>query len=94
MTTPTTTPDVARETRTAWMVWGSLIAVTLAGWLLTDIEGGTAIVALIVAFGLVKCWLIIQHFMDVRHAPRWLQVVTTAWMVVLWVTLLILFLRA
>jgi hypothetical protein len=76
-------------------VWATLVAVTLAGWLLTDeAGGGTAIVALIVLFGLIKCLLIIRHFMEVRHAPHWLQVVTTGWMVVLWPTLLVLFLRA
>lgn len=101
MTTPTSDTlttahdDRARERRSVWIVWAILVAVTLTGWLLTDEAGaGNAIVALVVLFGLAKCWLIVQHYMEVRHAPRWLQIVTTAWMVILWSTLLALFVRA
>ena len=95
MTVPTTTGDRAREQRAAWIVWGALVAVTLAGWLLADGGGaGTGAIALVVALGAAKCWLIVQNFMEVRHAPRWLQVATTGWIAVLWVTLLVLFLEA
>lgn len=91
----TTTADQTRDTRVAWIVWGTLAVVTAVGGVLTDAgNGGTVIIALIALFGLAKCWLIVQYFMEVRHAPRWLQIVTTAWMVVLWLTLAVLFLRA
>jgi hypothetical protein len=95
VTTQTSPQLRAREERTALIVWGSLVAVTVAGWRLVEAENsGTAVVALVAIFGLAKCWLIVRHFMDVRHAPRWLQIVTTAWMGILWLTLLVLFVRS
>jgi caa(3)-type oxidase subunit IV len=97
MTTQTTPSEQTRAQRTAWIVWGVLVAATLAGWLLHDADGtdaGQVIVSVIVLLALGKCWLIVQYFMEVRHAPRWLQIATTSWMVVLCGTLLVLFLRA
>ena len=98
MTTPTTTLErkgLQRDRRGAWTVWAVLVGVTLAGWRLADSQDhGSAIVALIVLLGFGKCVLIIRYFMETRHAPRWLQLVTTGWMAILWLTLLVLFLRA
>jgi Prokaryotic Cytochrome C oxidase subunit IV len=97
MTTHTTPSDRTRGQRAAWVVWGVLVTATLAGWLLHDADGtnaGKVIVSVIVLLALGKCWLIVQYFMEVRHAPRWLQIATTGWMVVLCGALLVLFLRA
>jgi Prokaryotic Cytochrome C oxidase subunit IV len=83
-----------RDRRAAWIVWAVLVAVTLVGWRLADSKDhGKAVVALIVLLGFGKCWLIIRHFMETRHAPRWLQLVTTGWMAILWLTLLLIFVR-
>ncbi len=38
--------------------------------------------------GLVKCRLIIRYFMEVRHAPRGLQIATDGWLAVVWLALL------
>jgi caa(3)-type oxidase subunit IV len=94
VTTQAGIQDQTHERRVVWLVWGALVSVTVAGWRLVQ-EGGAepAIFALVVLLGLAKCWLIVQHFMDVRHAPRWLQFTTTCWMAILWLTLLVLFLR-
>jgi hypothetical protein len=87
--------DQARATRTAWIVWAALVAVTVTGGLVSDSDGsGDILIAVIVLFGLGKTWLIVQYFMEVRHAPRWLQIVVTGWMLSLWTTLLVLVLRA
>lgn len=95
MTLQTSTLDQARDKRVAWIVWGTLAVVTAAGGLLTEAgSGGNLILALIVLFGFGKCWLIVRYFMEVRHAPRWLQAVTTGWMMILWLALAVLFLRA
>jgi Prokaryotic Cytochrome C oxidase subunit IV len=84
--------DQQRSRRTAWIVWAILVAVTLAGWRLADSrDHGKAVVALIALIGFGKCALILWHFMETRHAPRWLQLVTTGWMAILWLTLLLIF---
>lgn len=36
-------------------------------------------VVLVAAF--VKVWFVTQYFMDVRHAPRWFQLVVNGWTV-------------
>ncbi len=85
--------DHERERRAAWTVWAVLVGVTLAGWVLADsTDRGKAIVVLIVLLGIGKCWLIVRYYMETRHAPRWLQVLTNGWIAVLWLTLLLIFL--
>jgi hypothetical protein len=74
-------------------VWALLTAVTIASSLIA-IDGGashqinatvTTVVLLIAAF---KAHLVIRHFMEVRHAPVWLKVTTSAWVVGLFALLL------
>ena len=74
------------------IVWAVLTAVTLASWL-TARDGGahhvdatvTVVVLLIAA---IKTQLVIWHFMEVRHAPRWLKLFTIGWVIVLFGLLL------
>ena len=42
--------------------------------------------------GFIKGRMIIRYFMEVRTAPRWLKVTTDAWLVVLWATILAIYL--
>jgi hypothetical protein len=87
-----------KDKRTALIAWAALTAATVLAWLLTPGESqsattlGKELVAAIVVLGLVKCRLIIRYFMEVRHAPRWLQVATDGWLAVLWLTLLVIYL--
>jgi heme/copper-type cytochrome/quinol oxidase subunit 4 len=37
-------------------------------------------VVFVVAF--IKVWLVTQFFMDVRHAPRWFNLLVTGWVLV------------
>ncbi len=75
------------------IVWAVLTLVTLVSWL-TARDGGAAhvlnpsvtVVGLLIAA--VKTQLVIWHFMEVRHAPRWLKVTTTGWLVGLFALLL------
>jgi hypothetical protein len=46
----------------------------------------------VVALGFVKGRLIIRYFMEVQTAPRWLKVATDAWLVVLWLAVLAIYL--
>ena len=75
------------------IVWALLSAVTIASWL-TARDGGathqinvTVTVVVLLLAGL-KAQLVIWHFMEVRTAPRWLKVVTSAWVVGLFTLLL------
>lgn len=78
--------------------WAALSAATVLAWVLSPGESqaattvGRELVALVVLIALVKCRLIIRCFMEVRHAPRWLQRSTDGWLVVLWATLLVTYL--
>ncbi|KBR64853.1 hypothetical protein X425_01489 [Mycobacterium avium XTB13-223] len=38
----------------------------------------------VVVLGFIKGRIIIQYFMEVRTAPRWLKLFTDAWLTVLW----------
>lgn len=75
------------------IVWALLTTVTVASSLIA-IEGGashqinttvTTIVLLIAAF---KAQMVIRHFMEVRHAPVWLKVTTSGWVLGLFALLL------
>jgi hypothetical protein len=46
----------------------------------------------VVLLGLIKGRLIIRTFMEVRTAPRWLQLFTDAWLVILWMSILAIYL--
>jgi cytochrome c oxidase subunit IV len=75
------------------IVWAVLTLITVVSWL-TARDGGAAhvvnatvtVVALLIAA--VKTQLVIWHFMEVRHAPRWLKVTTSSWLLVLFALLL------
>jgi hypothetical protein len=42
--------------------------------------------------GFIKGRMIIRYFMEVRTAPRWLKMATDAWLTVLWVSVLVIYL--
>jgi hypothetical protein len=97
-TAPAGTPLPHRGKRAVRVVWTALSAATILAWVLTPGESQTAttlgneLVAAIVVLAAIKGRLIIRYFMEVRHAPRWLQYATDAWLATLWITLLTLYL--
>ncbi|WP_280434586.1 cytochrome C oxidase subunit IV family protein [Nocardia carnea] len=76
--------------RATTVVWLSLSAITLLSWALAPGHGAapvspsTPITMLVVVLGAVKGRLIIRYFMEARTAPRWLGFATDAWLIVLW----------
>ena len=46
----------------------------------------------VVVLGFIKGRLIIRYFMEVRTAPRWLKLTTDAWLAVLWLAILAIYL--
>ncbi|MCX4098090.1 cytochrome C oxidase subunit IV family protein [Nocardia sp. alder85J] len=91
-----TAPSPARldpATRTIVLVWAALTAITVVAWRLAPGHSDTAalskgLVVAIVVLAMIKCRLVIRYFMEVRHAPRWLRLATDTWLIVLWATLL------
>ncbi len=66
------------------LVWAVLMALTLGSWLLGTHQGAlsTAIQAegsVLIILTLIKVYLIIANFMEVRHAPGLLRLLCNAW---------------
>ncbi|MFB4306235.1 cytochrome C oxidase subunit IV family protein [Actinomadura sp. GTD37] len=95
---PAGRPLLHRDKRAVLIAWAALSAATVLAWLLSPGESqsettlGNELVAAIVIIAFVKCRLILRYFMEVRHAPRWLRHTTDAWLAVLWLTLLTIYL--
>ncbi|WP_319457673.1 MULTISPECIES: cytochrome C oxidase subunit IV family protein [unclassified Mycobacterium] len=95
MTTNTESASDARAITYAWLV---LTAITIVSWWLAPGHSGgvavpnVAITVAVVVLGFIKGRLIIRYFMEVRAAPRWLKLATDAWLAVLWVGILAIYL--
>jgi hypothetical protein len=66
-------------------VWAALVLLTCGSfWLGVDHGLGTArgALAVILVIALGKAWLVGRYFMELRHAPRWLQGVVDTWLLV------------
>jgi cytochrome c oxidase subunit IV len=90
------TTTAARTTTYAWII---LSAITTVSWSLAPGHiGGAAAVAsvpvtvVVVLLGFIKGRMIIQYFMEVRTAPRWLKLFTDAWLAILWAGVLAIYL--
>jgi hypothetical protein len=70
------------------VAWFALSAITLLAWLIGASHGkgplqpDAAVAFSAIAITLIKVRVIIREFMDVRHAPAKLRLITDAWLVV------------
>lgn len=86
----------SRPVTQAWVV---LCALTIGSWWLspghTDQTAtpSTVITTAVVLLGFLKGRLVIQYFMAVRAAPRWLKLSTDAWLLALWAAVLAIYLH-
>jgi caa(3)-type oxidase subunit IV len=93
--TTTQTDPAIRAITYAWLV---LTTITIVSWWLAPGHSGgvavpnVAITVAVVALGFIKGRLIIRYFMEVRTAPRWLRLATDAWLAVLWLGILTIYL--
>lgn len=90
MTANTTTGSTHTTTaRALTWTWVVLVAITVGSWWLapahfTDtVQPSTGVTALVLVLTFVKSRLIMQRFMEVRDAPRWLRLGTDIWLTVL-----------
>lgn len=94
----TTNTQAASDTRAITYAWLILTAITIVSWWLAPGHSGgvavpnVAITVAVIVLGFIKGRLIIRYFMEVRTAPRWLKVATDAWLAVLWLGILAIYL--
>jgi hypothetical protein len=76
-----------------------LSLITVVSWLLsrTDRSGGrlvssTPITVAVLGIAFVKAMLILDEFMEVRGSPTWLRRFSAGWLIVLWATILAIYL--
>jgi hypothetical protein len=80
------------------LVWIVTSALTVLGAVLASLESGRHVTAstaeafVVLAFAAVKSRLVLREFMEVRSAPKWLRQSTDAWLAVLWLTILAIYL--
>lgn len=86
----------ARTTTYAWII---LSAITLTSWWLAPPHGNGApavasvpITVAVIVLAFIKGRMIIRYFMEVRSAPRWLKLFTDGWLMVLWTSVLAIYL--
>jgi hypothetical protein len=73
------------------IAWALLTAVTLVSWLTARDTAhvlDATVTVLVLVIAAVKSQLVIWYFMEVRHAPRWLRLATTGWVIALFALLL------
>lgn len=75
------------------VVWALLTAVTVVSWLTARGSGSTpvadaAVTVVVLSIAALKSLAVIWWFMEVRHAPSWLRVVTIGWAITLFAVLL------
>lgn len=84
--------------RTMTWAWVALTAITVGSWWLAPahykdtLQASTPITALVLLLTFVKSRLIIQYFMEVRTAPRWLKFAMDAWLAVLLLVVFVIYL--
>ncbi len=62
------------------LAWIILMVITLASWFTGHAIAAAALGgALVLAMAFSKAAIVIFEFMEVRHAPRWLQLITAIW---------------
>jgi caa(3)-type oxidase subunit IV len=91
-----TTSEVSTRTdsRGITLTWAALCALTVGAWWLSPAHPGGAVapnieVTVAVMVGaFIKCRLVIRYFMEVGTAPQWLQIATDSWLLILWLTVL------
>lgn len=78
----------------AWLV---LIGATLISWKLghsVGISDPAIVSAIIIAVAFVKVRVVFFEFMELRHAPRYMQLAADMWVILVCAALIILYLQA
>ena len=77
------------------LIWGLLVVATLVSWQLghgAGFDSAKAAGAAILVVTFVKVRFVMLEFMELREAPRWMRVLSQAWMLLITAILVGLFL--
>ncbi|WP_237568895.1 cytochrome C oxidase subunit IV family protein [Mycolicibacterium lacusdiani] len=94
----TTLSPVNHGSRVITMVWVVLSVITIASWWLAPghASGAAAasvpITVTVIVLGVIKSRMILRYFMEIRTAPAWLKLATDAWLAILWLAILVIYL--
>lgn len=64
------------------VIWAVLVSTTFFSWLESGLSASSTVIAVVVFLAGFKVALVIEDYMEVRHAPRLLQVACGGWLVV------------
>lgn len=79
------------------MVWLALLAVSSVAWLLSNFGmvfesiNEIHLSQLLVVLGYLKIWMVVHYFMEIKHAPRYLQLFCEGWVVLSCISVLSIF---
>lgn len=65
------------QQRKTVLIWAVLLLSILISWLWVE---SVALLPGIIALTAVKVWLVVHYYMEVGQAPRWLRLICSAWM--------------
>lgn len=72
----------------ATVIWAAFVAATVASWWLgTHASSGEAASVGVLGIGCGKALFVGLDFMELRHAPRWLQATFVGWLLAVFVVL-------
>ena len=83
--------------RNIMKVWLAIFAVSSVSWLLSNfsMELGSFsdkhLSQLLVVLGFLKIWMIVHHFMEIKHAPRYLKIFCEGWVALSCISILSIF---
>jgi hypothetical protein len=78
---------------TQWLLWAWLSGLTLLAAALAE-SGQLSqhwLAPLVLGFAWLKGWAVIEHYMGLRHAPRWLRAGVHGWLLLVTGVLLLSF---
>lgn len=63
------------------LIWIGLLALTVLAWMLGHRLEGAWLPLVVLGLAAVKGQLVIDHFMELKHAPRLLRYVVSSWLI-------------
>jgi hypothetical protein len=94
----TTLSPVKHGSRVITMAWVVLSVITIASWWLAPghasgvAAASVPITVTVIVLGVIKSRMILRYFMEIRTAPAWLKLATDAWLAILWLAILVIYL--
>lgn len=82
--------NLPMQQRKAILIWVVLLLSIAVSWLWVE---NAALLPGIIALAAVKVFLVVRKYMEVGQAPRWLKLICSAWMVLVFGMILLCYLQ-